>query len=86
MSRSAEILIQRCQVHALPSPIQRAQRLDLGREGEALFAEAVEERLLTQMIARRQQAPALHVPQREREHAAQMLEQPVAIALVQRRG
>ncbi len=44
----------------------------------------VVERLLSEVIARSEQAATLHVPQHEREHAAQAMEQPVAVALVQR--
>ena len=35
------------------------------------------------MIARRKQPLSLHVPQHEREHAAQVFEQALAVALVQ---
>ena len=79
-----EVLVERGEIHPRRPPVEGEQRLDLRRAGEAALVVQVVERLLSEVIARRQQAATLHVPQHEREHAAQVLEQPVAVALVQR--
>ena len=63
--------------------IQRQQRLDLGCAGETLLVEPIVQRLLPEMIARSKQASLFRVPKREREHAAKVIEQTIAIALVQ---
>ena len=79
-----EVLVERSKIHPRRPAVEREQRLDLGCAGEAALVAQVVQRLLSEVIARCQQAATLHVPQHEREHAAQAIEQPIAMALVQR--
>ena len=62
---------------------QRENRLQLGRERDAAVDLRVVERLDAQAIAGQQQPLVPHVPDREREHAAQMVDAPRAVVLVE---
>ena len=79
-----EVLIERREIHPRRPAVEGEQRLDLGCARKSALVAAVIQRLLSEVIARRQQAATLRVPQHEREHAAQVIEQAIAIALVQR--
>ncbi len=81
-----EVLIERAQVDFAEPRIEREERLDFGCKGERAPVGRVVERLLTEMVARREQAAAPPVPEREREHAAQMIEQRVSVLLVERKN
>ena len=70
----AEVLRDRGEVRACLEAGIREKRLRLGGERDAVSVEPVVERLLAQAIARDEEAPFLRVPDREREHAAQLLE------------
>jgi hypothetical protein len=59
------------------------QRLQFGGEAELLAVVHEEQGLLAETVARQQQAPRLAVPEREREHPAQVLHAVVAEQAVQ---
>jgi hypothetical protein len=61
------------------------QRLQLGGEPEAPGARVVVERLLADPVACQQETPPRRVPQREREHAAQVLDTALAAVFRRRR-
>ena len=66
------------QVELAQRGIEREQRLDLGGEHELARVLDVVEGLLSELVARREQALAPLVPDREREHAAQAVHAGVA--------
>ena len=59
------------------------QRAHLRREGQRSVVERVEQRLLADAVARQQQLLAAPVPEREREHAVQVLDAGGAVLLVE---
>ena len=59
------------------------QRLDLGGKDQAAVRSVVVDRLDPEPVARDQDAVAAHVVQRERKHAAQMIDTGVTVVLVQ---
>ena len=78
-----EILIQCREIQPAKARIEREQRLDFRAEREALRLRDVEERLLTKVIARCEQPLLARIPECESEHAAQVLEQTIAVRFVQ---
>ena len=62
---------------------QLQNRLQLGRERDAPVDLRVVERLDAQAVAREQKLAAPRIPDREREHAAQVIDAPRSVVLVQ---
>src|SRR5690606_31752054 len=79
-----KVLLERREIDRRTSIVARQKRFDLGGAREASIILPVVERLLAQMIARHQQAPAARIPECECEHAAKVLEEPIAVALIER--
>ncbi len=79
-----QVLVERLEVHLAQRRVAGEQRLDLRREGEAGRGARVVERFLAEVVARDNQLAAAHVPETEREHAAQVLDQALAVAFVER--
>ncbi len=57
--------------------------LDLRREEDAVFLDAVAERLLPNPVSREEQRPRAAIPDREREHPAKVLKAVRALLLVE---
>ena len=77
-----EVLIERREIHLRLRRLEREQSLDLRCARESMTAAAVVQRLLAEMIARREQPAALRVPQHKCKHPAQVPQQIVAVPLV----
>ena len=79
-----QVLVERLEIHLAQRRVAGEQRLDLRREGEAGRGARVVERLLAEVVARDDQLAAARIPEAEREHAAQVLDQALAVAFVER--
>ena len=71
-----EIERERVEVECVREPRKWSQRLQLRAEGERALVPGVVERLDAQVIAREEDLAAAAVPQSEREHAGDALEEP----------
>ena len=78
----AEQLGQRALVRLGANQAALEDRLDLGSEEQPVAGHRPVERLDAEAVAREQQPPPRRVPDREREHAAQVLDARVAPLLV----
>src|SRR5450759_3370079 len=67
-----QILVERFEIQLAQRRIERQQRFDLLSEREAAILVCIEERLLAEMIARREELALLRIPQREGIHPAQV--------------
>src|SRR5262249_38536422 len=76
-----QIVMQRLPVHRPRNPMAQ-ERLDLGGEEDEAVASPEIERLLAESVAAEQQSPSLPVPEREREHSAQMVDAGIPVAVV----
>ena len=79
-----EIRVERGEVRLAPQRRQLQQRLQLRRERERPVAEArPQQRLLAEPVAREHEPSARRVPQRDREHAVEPLDEARPVLLVQ---
>src|SRR2546425_1124360 len=77
-----QIVMQRIPVHRPGNPRMTEQGLDLRCEEQHAVAAPVVQRFLAEPIAGEQQPAPPGVPEREREHAAQVLDAEVTVTLV----
>ena len=78
-----EVLIERREIHLAQRRIEREQGLDLRGEREPSGLLDVEQRLLPEMVPRREQPLLARVPESKCEHAAQVIQATVAIGFVE---
>ena len=75
-------LVERLEIDGAVNVIANQQRLDLGRQEERVIGQRVVERLLAGTIPRRQQGLRAAIPERERKHATNLLEEALTPLLV----